>query len=52
MGETSAQMKPFLRKGRVKLYRAQEGVHTHPGVHLWLGRRIGHLRLWPPRIVR
>lgn len=36
----------------IKLYRAEEGVHTYPGLTLWCGLRIGHVRLWPPRRVR
>ena len=43
----SSPMRPIHEGKRIKLYRAEEGVHTYPGIHLWLGRRFGHLRLWP-----
>lgn len=42
-----------VHRGRwIKLYRAKKGVHLYPGLVLWCGPRIGHVRLWPPRRVR
>lgn len=48
----SSPMRTVHRGRWIKLYRAEKGVHTYPGLTLWLGPRLGHLRLWPPRIVR
>jgi len=49
MGAASP-MEPVHVGRWIKLYRAGDR-HLYPGLHLWLGRRFGHLRLWPPKRV-
>lgn len=44
---TDAKMETVHSGKRVKLYRAKKGVHRLPGLHLWLGPKRGHLRIWP-----
>lgn len=48
----SSPMRPVYYGRRLKIFRAERGVHAYPGLHVWLGPRFGHLRLWPPRLVR
>lgn len=38
-------MRPLLRRP-LKLYYA-DGFFTKPGIHVWLGRRVGHVRILP-----
>jgi hypothetical protein len=48
----SSPMQSIHRGRYIKLYRAEKGIHAYPGIHLWMGSKIGHVRLWPLKRVR